>query len=190
MTQDVEFRAPDLEQFRPYLKVLALSRISPCLRDRVDPSGIVQETFLEAVKDWPKRRGPTTAECAAWLRGILAHNLTDAMRRVHSDKRDVRRELHIEDQLERSAAGLANLLPAEQSSPSNALQREERAIRVASAVMQLDERQRTAIDLRYWHEWHVVQIAEHLETTTTAVAGLLKRGLKKLKETLAAEESI
>ena len=53
------------------------SSIGTTLRLRLDPSDLVQETFLEAHRDFPRFTGPTERELLAWLRRILARNLVD-----------------------------------------------------------------------------------------------------------------
>src|SRR5262249_34900523 len=40
--------ADDLERFRAYLGVLARLEVSPAMRDKVDLSGVIQQTLLEA----------------------------------------------------------------------------------------------------------------------------------------------
>ena len=60
---------------------LARLQVEPRFRAKFDPSDIVQQTMLEAVRGWPKFRGGTEAELAAWLRQILAHVLLHEMRR-------------------------------------------------------------------------------------------------------------
>lgn len=42
--------------------------------------------------------------------------------------------------------------------------------------------------LHYWQDWTVIEIARHMERSTTAVAGLLKRGLKQLRALLGPED--
>src|SRR5437868_6599874 len=87
-------QAEDLERFRAYLGLLARLEVAPPLRDKVDLSGVVQQTLLEAHQGLTgqPRRARTEAEAAAWLRSILSHNLADALRKLASQKRDVRRE--------------------------------------------------------------------------------------------------
>ena len=67
-----------LERYRSWLGLLARLQVEPRFRAKFDPSDIVQQTMLEAVRDWPKFRGSTEAELAAWLRQILAHVLLHA----------------------------------------------------------------------------------------------------------------
>src|SRR5918999_6459314 len=63
-----------LERYRPYLALLARLQIDRRLRGKADPADLVQETFLEAHRGFPRFRGETEAELAAWLRrGGAAH---------------------------------------------------------------------------------------------------------------------
>jgi len=106
------------EKYREYLRFLARVGLDPRLRARLDPSDIVQDTFLEA---YQARRGyeERTAEAeAAWLRRILAHNLANAHRDHHREKRDVDRERSIEAALDRSSIRLGGWLAASDPSPS------------------------------------------------------------------------
>ena len=60
----------------------------------------------------------------------------------------------------------------------------ERAVQLAAALAQLPDAQREALVLQHWHGWTLAQIGEHLDRTPAAVAGLLKRGLRQLRELL------
>jgi DNA-directed RNA polymerase specialized sigma24 family protein len=79
-----------LEHYRSWLGLLARLQVEPRFRAKFDPSDIVQQTMLEAVRDWPKFRGGTEAELAPWLRQILAHVLLHEMRRFGgAQRRDI-----------------------------------------------------------------------------------------------------
>src|SRR6516162_8255804 len=69
-----------LELYRNYLALLARAQISRHLQGRVDPSDVVQETFLAAHRDFARFRGTTEAELLSWLRQILAARLADLVR--------------------------------------------------------------------------------------------------------------
>jgi hypothetical protein len=60
--------------YRDYLRLLARLGIDRRLRGKVDPSDLVQETCLEAHRDFGQFQGRTEAELLAWLRRILATN--------------------------------------------------------------------------------------------------------------------
>jgi len=181
--QDVPARDA-MERYRSYLMVLARIEVDPRLQRNLDVSGVVQETFLEAHQNWAQFHGKSQAELSAWLRQILAHNLADALRALRRDKRDIGRERPLEASLGNSSARLGDFLAANQSSPSQGMQREERAVAVAGALAQLPDAQHEALVLQHWHGWSLAEIARHMNRTPAAVAGLLKRGLKELRTLL------
>ncbi|MEM0926294.1 MAG: sigma-70 family RNA polymerase sigma factor [Planctomycetota bacterium] len=176
-----------LEQYRGYLLMLAHRQLSDQLRRRVDPFDIVQVTFLEAKRDLSAFRGTTPAEFAAWLRGMLKNNVATAVtRHVMTQKRSVHREVS-------AAAGAANdsagapwiaQLPGSTTSPSGIAIKAEAAIALLEALHELPETQAEAIRLRYMEGLPLAEIVERMGKTDTAVAGLLKRGLKKLRTTI------
>ena len=65
----VSLSAEQLERFRAYLALLARLQVAPGLRDRVDLSGIVQQTLLEAFQEIQRSpRERSEEEMTAWLR--------------------------------------------------------------------------------------------------------------------------
>ena len=170
-----------LDGYYQYLLLLARVHLDPRLVRKLDASDVVQQTLLEAYEQWGQFRGQDETELAAWLRQILVHNLDDALRGFRRAKRDVARERSLEDAVDHSSARLEAWLAAEQSSPSQQAMRHERAIRLANALAELPDAQREAIVLQHWHGQSLAEIAEQLGRTRTAVAGLLKRGLKRLR---------
>ena len=145
---------------------------------------MVQQTFLDAHQKLDQFRGTSPEQMAAWLRQILAHNLADATRGMGAAKRDVSRQRSLEDAMARSSAQLGNWLAADQSSPSQHVQREERAVLLADALAKLPDAQREALVLQYWQGYSLAEIAQQLGRSSAAVAGLLKRGLKQLQSLL------
>lgn len=176
----------DLERFRSYLGLLARLEVSPALRDRVDLSGVIQQTLLEAHQGLVEQpcRLRTEEELAAWLRSILSHNLADVLRKLAAQKRDVRREWSLDAALDRSSSRLERWLAAEQSSPSQRAIRQEELLRVAEAMAGLPDSQRLAIELHHLRAMPLSDIADELGTTKAAVAGLLHRGMKALRARL------
>ncbi len=184
-TSQVPLSAEDLERFRAYLALLARLQVAPGLRDRVDLSGVVQQTLLEAFQETSRApRERTEAETAAWLRSILGHNLADGLRKLAAHKRDVRRDRSLTSALDDSASRLGDWLATQESSPSQKVIRQEQMVRIAAALASLSENQRRVIELHHLQGWTLAEIARELETTNAAVAGLLHRGLKALRAEL------
>jgi RNA polymerase sigma-70 factor (ECF subfamily) len=176
---------PNFERYRQYLRVLADIHLGSQLRTKVDASDIVQISLLEAHQDWKKAKFGSEGELLAWLRTILAHNLSNEGRRYRSQGRDMNRERSLAASVEHSSARLEQFVASEQSTPSQQAVRNETAARLAAALAQLPEMQRRAVVLRHFQKRSIPEIATELDRTEQAVAGLVKRGLQKLRELMA-----
>jgi RNA polymerase sigma-70 factor (ECF subfamily) len=127
---------------------------------------------------------------AGWLRRILAHNLADALRGLRRAKRDAGRERSLESELERSSARLGTVLVCDDSSPSEGVHRQDRAVLLADALAALPEAQREVVLLRHWHGWPLAKVAAHLGKTPGSVVGLLQRGLEALRGRLGEHRRV
>ena len=174
----------NLEDYRKYLRLLAQLQLDQRLQGKIDLSGVVQQTMLEADQALPKCELQDADRLAAWLRRILANNLADEIRKLKTGKRDLSRERSLEAALEQSSIRLQAWLADGQSSPSGHAQRQEQALRLSAALAKLPDAQREALVLRHFHGRPLAQIAQHLGRSHAAVAGLLKRGLQQLRNQL------
>jgi RNA polymerase sigma-70 factor, ECF subfamily len=184
MAGETEDRPRPLEEYREYLRLLARLQMDPRLQGKLDPSDVVQETLLKAHEKRDQFRGRTDAEMAAWLRQILANSLTDAVRKYGSGGRDVALERSLERSLEESSAQLEIWLASESASPSQQASRHEEILRLSQALAQLPEDQRTALEMKHLQGYSVERISREMGRSKTAVGGLLRRGVKKLRELL------
>ena len=72
-------------------------------------------------------------------------------------------------------------LAADEQSPSEAVQQAEELLKVAEAVYQLPEAERVAVIGYYWQRGTLADISEELGRSVPAVAGLVHRGLRRLR---------
>lgn len=186
MTDD---SAPDLNRFRRRLWLLAEIELSPQLRAKVDASDIVQQTLLEAHRDLAAFRGQTEAELYGWLKTILARNLLNEYRHWGTLGRDIELERSVAERLDQSSIQINKFVASEQTSPSQQAVRNEQIEQLAAGLAQLLEGERTSIVLKHFQGWSLSQISAHLGRPPDAVAGLLKRGLKKLRSYLHSDET-
>ena len=131
-----------LELYRNYLQLVARTQIDLHLQARLNPSDLVQDTFLEAFRDFGQFRGATEAELLGWLRRILVHNLARVVeKQLMADKRNARRrEVSLEQRLrslEHSTAKVEAALLSQGSSPSAQAQRREQAALLADQLAKL-----------------------------------------------------
>jgi RNA polymerase sigma-70 factor (ECF subfamily) len=183
MTPDGDALAQRLEAFRSYLMLLARSRIDDRLRGTLDPADLVQQTLLRAYQRRDQFRGDDDACRAAWLRTLLARTLIDAGRRLGRGQ-GAGWERSLEAALEQSSARLEAILAADETSVGGRAERNERLLRLAAALARLPDDQRRAVELRHLHGRSLGVIAAEMGRSAAAVAGLLQRGLRALREDL------
>jgi RNA polymerase sigma-70 factor (ECF subfamily) len=170
-----------LERFREYLHLLARLQLDARLQSKLDPSDVVQQTLIKAYNGREQFRGQTEAELAGWLRRILANTLTDAARKY---RHEVALGYSLEQAIDESSARLEAWLAGGGESPQDQVARQEQMLALAGALGQLPEDQRQVIEMHHLQGYFLADIAERLGRTEPAVAGLLRRGRKRLRELL------
>jgi RNA polymerase sigma-70 factor (ECF subfamily) len=160
----------------------------PRLGRRFDASDVVQEALLRGHANLGQFRGSTEAELVGWLQKILANVVADEIDKHKAQKRNVELEQSLNATIAESSARLEKFLADRQSSPSHKAERREELVRLAEAMEQLPEDQREAVILRDLQNASVAEIAAQLHRTEKAVAGLLVRGRRRLRELLAADQ--
>lgn len=180
-SQNAEAFDQELDRYRSYLLLLARMQLDALPRLKIDASDIVQHTLLEAHTKRHQFQGDKEA-FAAWLRKALANNIRDSLRRARRQRRDMTREQSLEAAIDRSSAKIAACLAADQTSLSGHVIRNEDLLRLSNALLALSEPQREAVVLHHLHGWKLAEVAERLQRTEAAVAGLLHRGLRHLRE--------
>jgi RNA polymerase sigma-70 factor (ECF subfamily) len=173
-----------LERYREYLRVLARLQLDARLQAKLDPSDLVQETLLKAHEKHDQFRGTTEAEFTAWLRQILADQLAKGVRRYATGARDVGLECSLQDALSASAARLEAWLVDQAPQPSGHAAHNEEVLRLSAALAHLPDDQRRAVELKHLKGLPASQVAAQMGKPPRAVAGLLLRGLRRLRQLL------
>jgi RNA polymerase sigma-70 factor (ECF subfamily) len=173
-----------LALYRGYLTGIAVARLDPRLRARCNPSDIVQETMLEAFRDFPQFRGGLEREFLAWIRQILANNLSRAVQtHLLANKRDVRRELNIGQVSNGSRTEKQeNWIAGKDISPSSILQQREQWGNVLDKVEKLPPHYRDVLVWRHVDELPFEEIAKRIGKSSGAVRMIWLRALESLRE--------
>lgn len=180
-------RAELFDRYRHYLDALARAQLGRHLRTKCDASDLVQQTLLEAHRDFGGFQGQHEGELLAWLRRILAHNLFNETRRYSARQRDAAREVSIDQMragVEQSSMALGRGLAAGTPSPSKDAARRESAVQLADALARLPEDYRTVLLLRVFEELPAAEVAERMGRTAGAVRMLQMRALEALREAM------
>jgi RNA polymerase sigma-70 factor (ECF subfamily) len=173
-----------LEGFREDLRLLAGHQLCCNLAGKIDLSGVVQQTLLEACQarnDFPSG----APQQAAWLHRALANNLIDEVRRLVSRGQQRVEEQSLERALEASPARPEGWLACDAPTPSRAAVQKEQRTRLAEALLELPDDQRQAVELHHLQGLSLAEVGRQLARSREAVAGLVFRGLKKLRSLLA-----
>lgn len=174
-----------LENYRNYLTILARLQIDRTLRVKLDASDIVQETFLEAHRDFERFRGASIGELVAWLRQILVRNMANQVRHYRGTKRrDIRLERHLGIAVDRSSEHLAEQVAFPGASPSHDASRCESAVILVNALGQLPPDYRDVLVLRNLEELSFPEVAARMDRSVDSVKKLWARGLVQLKRLL------
>ena len=185
---DPNLSGPDLselELYRSWLTLLARMQVEGRYQAKFDASDVVQQTMLEAVRAWPDFRGRSEAERAAWLRQILARVLLHEIRRfAGTRRRDLGREVSLEQALDESSYRLGMALAAPGSSPSERLDRHEQELRLADALVNLPDDYRQVILLRNVEGLPHEEVARRMDRGVGAVRMLWVRALARLRTEL------
>jgi len=179
----------DFVPYQSYLYLLARSHLGGKHQARLNPSDIVQQTLLQAHRDRSQFRGASEGELMAWLRQILANNVADAVRGLARAKRDVARERSLDHEINDSFSRADDWLAAVQSSPSERAVRAEELLHMANALASLPLAQREAVVLHHLQSLPLAEVGRQLGRSPAAVAGLLLRGLKRLRQLMSGDDA-
>jgi len=177
-----------LDHFRPALSDLARQLLSPALAQKVGASDLVQETCLDAMRDFEAARVHNVAGMEAWLVTLLSNNLKDWQRKFRaSQKRDVRRERSLNDNESKSGLRKMTLVSGDSTPPSHAMKEESRD-QVKQAMSRLARGYQQIIIWRTEERRSWQEIAHRLNRSEDAVRMLWKRAIERLKRELKSRD--
>jgi len=181
-TGDREALGTALQRCREYLLAIAERQVNPALRGKGGASDVVQQTFLDAHRDFDGFEGASLEELQAWLRRLLLNNAADfAKGFLGTDKRRLNREERLPNAWQSSADGD---LPGAAPTPSVDAMGIEQAERVRRSIQNLPEDYQQVILGRYEEELSFAQIADRMGRTENAVRKLWFRAIERLEQEL------
>jgi RNA polymerase sigma-70 factor (ECF subfamily) len=167
------------------LLLVADRQLDPALQAKGGASDLVQDTFLEAQRDFARFHGDSPEELRAWLRRVLLNNVANFTRQYrHRAKRDVGREGSLEagGSSHERGAGLA----ADALSPSGEALAHEQAQALARAMERLPPDHRRVLTLRHEEQLTFAQIGEQMQRTANAARMLWLRAVERLQKEMGA----
>jgi RNA polymerase sigma-70 factor, ECF subfamily len=172
-----------LMQCRDYLLLVADRELGDDLKGKVNPSDLVQETFLEAKRDFERFQGTSGPELLAWLCRIQRNNLLNLTRSFRdAQMRSVGREVAF------TGAWSEAALACDTPSPSERVSAGEEAAALSAGLERLPERYQQVLRFRYEHGMTFSQIGAALDCTPEAARKLWARAVDRLQRELSPHE--
>ena len=170
---------------RPYLLAIANKELTSDLRQKVNPSDIVQETLMSMCRDIERFNGTTRKDLLAWLRGFVVNDLRETRRTYRTAKRQLSRE-----------ASLDGISPEPRCAyhgpptPSTEASTREQALLLRDALLQLPEDKRRVIRLRTWEGLSFHEIGQQMDRTPEAARKLWSRAISSLTQLITNDEGL
>ena len=174
-----------LAAYHPILRSRVECRLDANLRARYEPEDVLQQTYIQVLKEIAhfEDRGPNSF--VNWVFTILDHKLIDVRRTAHRQARSVTREMPAEIAgPSKSYLSLLDYVYADSASPSRVVRRDEAIGAMLACVSGLSESHRQVLQLRFLDGLPVAEVAQRLGKTDGAVVALTKRALDALRKAM------
>lgn len=172
-----------LAQHRGYLRQFVKLRLDPQLRARVDPSDVVQEAQIEAVRRLDAYLEQVPMSFRLWLRQLAYDRLLMLRRRhVTAARRAIGQEAALP---EGSSLLLAEQFLARSSTPSQKLDQQDLARRVRQAVAELPDTDREVLLMRTFEGLSFEEVGFLLQINPAAARKRHGRALLRLHKILS-----
>lgn len=170
------------------LRRMVDARLDRRLSARIDPSDILQETYLEYARCLVEYSKRPELPFFLWLRMLTGRKLQMVHRRhLGTQSRDAHREVRLsrDDVPVVSSECLGYWLLGRQTTPSQAFARSELQLRVQEALQRLPELDREILVLRHFELLSNSEAAEWLGISEAAASNRFIRAIKRMKEVIS-----
>jgi RNA polymerase sigma-70 factor, ECF subfamily len=154
------------------------------LRGKIDMDDVRQGAFVRYHRNPTVQEGRSAGERLAYFKMALASELSDVIARFQARSRDTARERPLDTTFDDSSDGRGQWLAADQTSPSGRASRQEQLTRLAAALAELPPDQRQAVQLHHLEGHTLANTASAMGISKPSVAGLIFRGMQRLRELL------
>lgn len=174
---------------RARLRQVIQIRLDPRVRRRVDPSDLIQETFIEAQRRLPDYVHQRPLPFYPWLRQLALERLNKAHKRHLGVKgRAVAREVENWEMPDESVVQLADRLVSDETGAMQRLLRDEIRRQVREALDQLNFDDRQVLVMRVLEDLTTGETAAVLGISEAAVRMRQLRALERLQKIIRKKQ--
>jgi RNA polymerase sigma-70 factor (ECF subfamily) len=151
------------------------------LRSKLESMDLVQETLIHVMSGLDNFKYTNEKEFVRWLSKIAENELRGSLRKLHANKRDVRKEVQLDNHRPKSDGGYVGLHePIQATTPSMVLSRKEDLARLEKAIDELKPEYREAIVLTKIEGLSYQEIGQKMGKSSDAVRMLATRAMAEL----------
>lgn len=177
-----------LEACRGYLLLIANGQVDADWRQKVGGSDLVQDTFVQAYRDFPSFKGNSERALLAWLRKILLSKVAQTRRHFQQTlQRDVSRERPLRQDGSTNHPSVVAVCPRE--SPSRALIAAEELRNIEIAMGRLPVEYAVVIQLRSRDLLDHVDVGQRLGISAEAARKLWARAIVRIQREMGEASS-
>jgi RNA polymerase sigma-70 factor (ECF subfamily) len=148
---------------------------------------VVQDALFSALEGIGGFVYKNEGDFLRWLSTIAQNTLRDNLDKFHADKRDIRREVRLDNNTPTTARGSVRIPCAiEATTPSVIMSRKEELDKLEKAMDKLKPEYRKVIILSKIDRFSYKEIGERLDKSADAVGHLLLRAMEALTDTFWA----
>ncbi|MBW1851421.1 MAG: sigma-70 family RNA polymerase sigma factor [Deltaproteobacteria bacterium] len=151
------------------------------IRSKLESMDLVQDALMSALKDLGTFKYKTEGDFLRWLSRIAENRLRNQLQRLHANKRDIRKEVQLNDYrptVEDSFVAALDIVDT--TTPSAIMSKREDLDKLAKAIDVLKPEYRQVIVLTKIDGLSYKEIGEKLGKSSEAVRKLVSRALEEL----------
>jgi len=156
-------------------------RMSKELRSKLESMDLVQDTLIHAFSGLDEFTYKNEGDFVRWLSKIAENELRGSLRKLHADKRDIRKEVRLDNYGPTTGGDFAGTRgPIDATTPSVIMSRKEDFDKLEKAIDELKPEYREAIVLTKIDGLSYKEIAARLDKSSDAVRKLVSRAMAEL----------
>jgi RNA polymerase sigma-70 factor, ECF subfamily len=186
---DAQALAELFTHYRPRLRQMVKLRLDRRLQQRVDPSDVLQEAYIDMARRLSEYAQDPALPLFLWMRLLTGQRLIDVHRRhLGARMRDARQEvsLHQGAMPQASSVSLAEKLLGQITSTSGVAERAELQVLLQEALNGMDPIDREVLALRHFEMLSNAECAQVLDISQKAASNRYIRAIQRLKDVLDA----
>jgi RNA polymerase sigma-70 factor (ECF subfamily) len=154
------------------------------LRSKLESMDIVQDAFISVLRNLEGFTYQNEGDFLRWVSKIAENRLRDNLDKLHADKRDVRKEIPLENNVQSSQDSfIQDFAPADLTTPSIVVSKREELDKLEEAMDKLKPEYKEVIKLTKIEGLSYDDVGNRLGKSPDAIRMLLSRAMVELTKT-------